>query len=298
MPFDPVITREIAPLPKRRDDAHKGEVGRILVIGGSTGEMLMLGAPVLAANAALRSGAGLVQIMLPADLRVGAATLAPCATFRTLSDDSQSILDAANEFQADVLIVGPGLGRSLSPNMLIEVVARFSGPVIIDADGLNRLAEVQSHSWPNPQRVVLTPHPGEAQRLLDARGIHIGDLRSAKVRRDCACELAGSYSCTVVLKGQGTIVTDGNRLFLNNTGNSGMATAGTGDVLTGVIAALIGQGMDSLEGAILGVHVHGLAGDFAAQELGRLSLTATDLIEYLPDAFCDHDLSSQETPGE
>lgn len=297
MPLEPTITREIAPLPERREDAHKGDVGRLIILGGfgsndaadvQAPDLMMLGAPALAANAALRSGAGLVQLLVPSDLRSPVLSVAPCATARRLIDNHARILSTIHEFRADVLAIGPGLGRSLSPHTLTEILLHFPGPVVIDADGLNLLAEAPKFAAPNPQRIILTPHVGEAHRLLAARGRDL-PIETTAARRDAACTLHEEFQTIVVLKGRGTLVTNGERLYINDTGNPGMATGGTGDVLTGVIAALLGQKMDPFEAAILGVYLHGLAGDFAAEELGRHSMTAQDVIDYLPDAFCDHE---------
>jgi len=289
-----IITREIAPIPQRSDDAHKGDVGRIVVIGGCCGDVVMVGAPSLAANAAFRSGAGLVQILLPEPIRTAGATLAPCATVRTMPTDTASLLKAVADFHADVVALGPGLGDSLAPGVVAEFLVGFPGSVVVDADGLNRLAEAPAITFPNPQRIVLTPHPGELQRLLSARGQDRPIDRSAKARRAAACALVDAYGCLVVLKGRGTIVTNSQRLYVNETGNAGMATGGVGDVLTGVIAALIGQHLEPFEAAILGVYLHGLAGDFAAEELGRCSMTAVDVIEYLPEAFGEHEVSDAD----
>ena len=294
MPAELIVTREIAPLPPRVPHAHKGDVGRIVIIGGCAGEVMMVGAPALAANAAYRSGAGLVQIWTPDAIRTSVAVLGPCATTRRLPTDAGGLLRAAGDFAAEVIAVGPGLGDSLPAGELLAFLAGFAGPVVIDADGLNLLATVPSSVIPDPRRVVMTPHPGEARRLLSARGVDRALETSATSRRAAACALAEAFGCTVVLKGRGTVVTNGERLYVNETGNSGMATGGTGDVLTGVIAALIGQRMDPLEAAILGVYLHGLAGDFAAEELGRWSMTAEDLLDYLPEAFCDHETAKEE----
>ena len=286
-----IITREIAPLPQRADDAHKGDVGRVLIIGGSAADSFMAGAPALAAYAALRSGAGLVQMVVPAEVRAAAVVICPAATARTLPTDGPDLLRVVEEFEADVVALGPGLGTSLTPETVMEVVRQYPGNMVIDADGLNLLAKSGVTTFPNPLRIVLTPHPGEARRLLSAAGKTADFAPTAEGRKEAALELVDAYGCNVVLKGHGTVVTDGDRLFVNATGNSGMATGGAGDVLTGIIAALIGQKMAPLEAAMLGVHLHGLAGDFAAEELGRHSLVATDLIDYLPEAFCEHALA-------
>ncbi|MHC4695422.1 MAG: NAD(P)H-hydrate dehydratase [Planctomycetota bacterium] len=289
-----IITREIANLPERREDAHKGDAGRIAIIGGCCDEVMMVGAPALAAMAAFRSGAGLVQMMVPEPIRAATAVLAPYATTRTLPTELPALLDAVSEFQTDVVALGPGLGQSLDAPVLAGFLAQFEGPVVVDADGINVWATAQPFEIPNPKRVVMTPHPGEARRLLASRGQDLTIENTLGSRRAAACALVETFGCIAALKGYGTIVTNGERMFVNETGNAGMATGGAGDVLTGMIAALIGQGMPSLEAAILGVHLHGLAGDFAAEELGRRSMTAMDLIEYLPEAFCDHELAESE----
>lgn len=294
MAVDPVITREIVPLPERADDAHKGDVGRIAVIGGCCDEQAMVGAPALAANAALRSGAGLVQMIVPEALRTAVAVLAPCATTRTLPLEADALLDAVTAFGADVAALGPGLGESLSPSVVAEFLKRCPCRVVVDADGLNLLALAPAVEFSNPQRTVLTPHPGEISRLLKANGRDLTVDRSASSRRTAACALYDIYGCVVVLKGRGTVVTNGERLYVNNSGNAGMATGGAGDVLTGVLAAMIGQGIEPLEAAILAVYLHGLAGDFASEELGRHAVTAMDLVEYLPEAFSEHEMTAGE----
>lgn len=289
-----IVTHEIAAAPVRRDDAHKGDVGRIVIIGGCCNEVCMVGAPALAANAAFRSGAGLVQVLAPEAMCTSIAVLAPCATIRRLPTDAAGLLRATTDYHADVVAVGPGLGNSLSASVVVEFLDGFRGSIVVDADGLNLLSTVPKSDIPDPRRVVLTPHPGEARRLLAARGIDRAIDASAPSRRAAACALVEAYGCTVVLKGRQTIVTNGDRIFTNETGNAGMATGGTGDVLTGIIAALIGQRMDPFEAAILGVFLHGLAGDYAAEELGRWSMTALDVIDYLPEAFREHEMSEAE----
>ncbi len=284
-----IITRELTPLPQRSPEAHKGDMGRIVIIGGCSDDVLMVGAPAMAATAAFRSGAGLVQLLVPEEIRAPAAILAPCSTTRALPTDADAVLQAVSDFKADVVAVGPGLGRSIEPFVLREILIGFTGPMVVDADGLNVLAANEAFEIPDGSRVVLTPHPGELRRLLSARGRTCAIDRDPASRQAAACALVEAYGCSVVLKGHGTIVTNGDRMYINETGNSGMATGGTGDVLTGVIAGLMGQHVPPLEAAILGVYLHGLAGDFAAEELGRISMTATDVLEYLPEAFCDHD---------
>lgn len=284
-----IVTQEIAPAPTRREDAHKGDVGRVVILGGCCGEVMMVGAPALAANAAFRGGAGLVQVFTPDRLREAVAVLAPCATIRTLPGDAETILAALEAFGANVVAIGPGLGDSLAPPVVAEVVNGFPGPMIVDADGLNAIAKMPPFDIRQAQRVVMTPHAGEARRLLAARNVGRTLETTGPSRRAAACALVEAFGCTVVLKGRGTVVTNGKRLYTNQTGNSGMASGGTGDVLTGLIAALMGQNMPPFEASILGVYLHGLAGDYAAEELGRLCLTALDVIDYLPEAFGEHE---------
>jgi len=294
MSKQPIITREIAPLPDRAEGAHKGDVGRLCIVGGSCDENLMIGAVALAANAALRSGIGLVQMLVPDPIRSDVTVLAPCAVCRTLPTDADGLLRVAKEFRANVAAIGPGLGKSLAADVVAAFAARFDGPVVVDADGLNQLAAASDPAALASDRAVLTPHPGEGARLLKAKNIPAPQVLDGAARRDMALAIHEAYGGTVVLKGSGTVVTNGDRLYVNETGNAGMATGGAGDVLTGVIAGLIGQGMDVFEGAILGTYLHGLAGDFAAGELGRWSLTAHDLIEFLPEAFCEYDVTEGE----
>lgn len=243
----------------------------------------MIGAPALTANAALRSGAGLVQIITPREAMSMVAPLAPCATTRCLSDDGE-LSKQAVEFGADVVAIGPGLGTSIRPDRVAALLTEFSGGIVVDADALNALASVGEWSAGWPANVVLTPHPGEFQRLQEGLGLPISANQD---RLDAAVALANRTKVTVVLKGQCTVVTNGEQYYVNQTGNAGMATAGTGDVLTGTIAALMGQGMSAMDAAVLGVHAHGLAGDAAAAHLGRISMTALDLIESLAEAFSD-----------
>lgn len=284
-------TTKVPPLPTRADDAHKGDVGRITIIGGRLDEVAMLGAPALTANAALRSGAGLIQVVAPQQILPNIINLAPCATGRTLpGPDGPSLSQVAVSFGADVVAVGPGLDPAIDAARMAELLDRFSGNLVIDADGLNLLAAMGDWTAVWPHQIVLTPHPGEMKRLLEGRALGV----TPSDRAGSAVLLSRSCGAVVVHKGARTVVTDGQKVYVNPTGNAGMATGGSGDVLTGIIAALLGQKMPTFDAAVLGVYVHGLAGDMAAEELGRLSLTALDLVEYLPDAFCELDPAYQE----
>jgi len=266
-------------------------MGRVVVIGGCGGEVMMAGAPVLAANAALRTGAGLVQMFVPESIRTSALVMTPCSTARALKNDSAFILSALKEFGADAVAIGPGLGTTITSDVLAAVLSGLTIPTVIDADGLNLLAELGNFSWANAARTVLTPHPGEARRLLAGRKVDLVLDDSEDARRTAALAIIEAYSCTVALKGAGSVATNGQRLYINGTGNAGLATAGTGDVLTGVIVALLAQQMEPFEASILGIYLHGLAGDFAAEELGRRAMIATDVLGYLPEAISDHELT-------
>ncbi len=283
---------QVPPLPTRAEDAHKGDVGRIAIIGGRLDDdAVMLGAPALAANAALRSGAGLVQIIARKETLPAIIGLAPCATGRPLpAAGDLSLGQMTVAFGADVVAVGPGLDPAIDGRRLGELLTAFSGNIVIDADGLNVLAGMGLWEAAWPHQIVLTPHPGEMGRLLKGRSIDV----PKSDRTAAAVALSRSCGAVVVHKGARTVVTDGRDVYINASGNSGMATGGAGDVLTGVIAALLGQKMSPFEAAVLGVYVHGLAGDMAAEELGRMALTALDIIEYLPDALCELDPAYQE----
>ena len=283
------------PLPQlapRRADSHKGDFGRVLVLGGSRG---MAGAPSLTGMATLRSGAGLVTVATPVSVQATVAAFSPCYMTLPLVEDDYGIADLANVVdlseareQFDVWAIGPGLGQSEGVAELVAQLYReVPRPMVVDADGLNALANVlkrNSQLLTNPAGPrVLTPHPGEFARLTGrAPGASTGE-RAEQAAELCARD--GSGQTVVVLKGHQSIVCDGRRFAVNQTGNPGMATGGTGDCLTGVVAALMGQKLDAWSAARLGAHVHGLAGDFAAQELGQVSLVASDLLTYLPPAF-------------
>ncbi|MBS3734213.1 MAG: NAD(P)H-hydrate dehydratase [Phycisphaerae bacterium] len=280
-------------LPPRAPDGHKGDYGRVLVVGGSRG---MVGAVALAANAALRGGAGLVTFAAPQPVQLTIAGLAPCATSIALACDDAGLLAPEAEQQlagvaagCDVFAVGCGWGVGSGQKDLLAWALGQSRPMVCDADGLNNLAGLSGWQTVRSCPLILTPHPGEMARLT---GRDASDIQSDRetAARQAVLDWAGSPrpGCApfvVVLKGAGTVVTDGRRVYVNDTGNPGMATGGAGDVLTGLIAALLGQGMLPFEAACLGVYAHGLAGDLAAAALGRLGLIASDLLDFLPAAL-------------
>lgn len=281
----------LPPFPARSNDAHKGDVGRIVIIGGRLDDVGMVGAPALAANAALRAGAGLVQIITPPEAQSAVGVLAPCATTRALdADDEKNLAILARGFHADVVAIGPGLSPRIHGSDVIRCLEEFDGPIVVDADALNALATIGPWRLATPARAVLTPHPGEMQRLMTGLGWPADEAKSndPPIRLRCAQGVAKATQSIVILKGRGTVVTDGHQTYVNATGHSGMATAGSGDVLTGVLAALIGQKMTPWEAAVLGVHLHGRAGELAAQRHGSISLIATDLLEGLAEAIREH----------
>jgi len=280
------LIESIPKLRPRAVDAHKGDFGKVCIIAGSTG---MSGAAALAGRSALRAGAGLVRVATPKSVLPIVASIEPSFTTIALPEDSlgrisakaiNPILEAVNE--NDVVAFGPGVGTSGELRSLLETLLRQDKlRLVIDADGLNNLAGIKD--WPDALKanLILTPHPGEMKRLWS--GLFRESLPSD--RQQQAVQLAQQTKTVVALKGAGTVVTDGEKVYINKTGNPGMATAGSGDVLTGVITALAGQGLSDLDAAVLGVYIHGLAGDIAAENFGQISLMTTDIIQALADAF-------------
>ena len=272
-----------ARLPHRSDTAHKGDCGRVLMIGGSA---TMPGAISLSAVAALRSGAGLVATACPQEAWPVVASYNPCVMCSAIESidgmfaatGTESLLTKCQ--WADAVAIGPGMGCSQGCSAVTNsIYAEVTCPVVVDADALNNLADSAADLGNKAGPRVITPHEGEFARLTGSKF----DSRSAMVSH--AVELAAKSQIVVVLKGPGTVVTDGKRVSHNQTGNSALATAGTGDVLTGVIASLLGQGMDCFEAAVSGSHLHGLASDLFAKDQSAASLLATDLIEFIPDAM-------------
>ncbi len=279
---------DIPKLSKRPVDGHKGTFGKALIVGGSVG---FSGAPALAGRAALRSGAGLVRVAVPRSVQSIVATLEPCSTTIGLSDDngqlaSKAVTELAKQLpDNDVVAFGPGVGTGAGVrDVLLSLLAVEGLKLMIDADGLNVLSQCGGPGgWLEKKKadLVLTPHPGEMKRLWQS----VFRDPMPEDRQECAAMFADKTDTIVVLKGAGTVVVDGERFYVNTTGNPGMATAGSGDVLTGIIAALAGQGLTLFDAAAMGVYVHGLAGDAAAKAVGQVSLIATDIIDHLGHAF-------------
>ncbi len=284
-------------LPDRPQDAHKGTFGTVIVVGGCP---TMMGAPALCAKAALRSGAGLTKIATHPSVLPTALAIEPGATGILLKDDPESDLAAIDQVDPDqkaVLAIGPGLGQSDQAAQFVNVLLRSKRKTVLDADGLNVLPGIVGPiDGPTDQTLgemtggglILTPHPGEFTRL--AQWLEIQESPSdPESRPAAAAQLARHFSdegkAIVVLKGHRSVVTDGRQAYINHTGNPALATAGSGDVLTGCIAALLAAGMPLFDAATLGVYLHGFAADLWAQEFGPSGLSAGDLASLLPDAF-------------
>ena len=277
---------DVSKLEPRASEAHKGDFGKICIIAGNLG---MSGAAAISGRSALRAGAGLVRVAIPKSILPIVASIEPSFTTIPLAEDTKgrisakaitTILEIIND--NDVLAIGPVLGTSRDLRSIIEVLIEQENlKLVIDADGLNNLAAIKN--WPEKlnANLILTPHPGEMKRLWS--GLFREPLPNKRLEQ--AVQLAQKTNSVVVLKGAGTIVTNNEQYYINTTGNPGMATAGSGDVLTGVITALLGQGMSNFDAAVLGVYIHGLAGDMAAEKLGQISMITSDIIDNLPFAF-------------
>jgi len=279
------IIENIPKLNRRPKDAHKGTFGRVCIIAASGG---MSGAAALAGRSALRAGAGLVRVAVPKSVLPIVAAIEPSFTTIPLPEDSHgrisgkavnTILDAVE--QNDVLAFGPGVGISNDLQSILQTLLQQQTHLVIDADGLNNLSRITNWQAKKKAELLLTPHPGEMKRLWAP----LFRQQPPSDRNRQAAAFAKHTQTTVVLKGAGTVVTDADKIYVNTTGNPGMATAGSGDVLTGVMAALIAQNLSIFDAAVLGVYVHGLAGDIAAKRLGQVSVIATDIIKALPEAF-------------
>ncbi|MBV8205994.1 MAG: NAD(P)H-hydrate dehydratase [Acidobacteria bacterium] len=282
--------------PWREADAHKGDFGHVLIIGGCLGKS---GAAAMAGMAALRAGAGLVTVACPRSVLPMVASSAPELMTEALEETPDGSISPAalkngrlHEILRgkDAVAIGPGLGRNAeTAEFAREAVRECPHPLALDADGLNAFEAMVSGLEGSRRPLVLTPHPGEFSRLT---GIPVAELGSNAARILHAREFAKKCRSIVVLKGHRTLIADpGGEIYVNTTGNAGMATGGTGDVLTGIITTLMarraanGNGIRAAEAAALGVYLHGLAGDVAMGERGQDAMIATDLIAALPGAF-------------
>ena len=268
---------ELFKRPRSRE-ANKGDFGRVLVVAGSMG---MAGAAILCAKGALRAGAGLVTVSVPNELLSIVQTAVPEAICIKRpgggaydgGDNLSTVLSPQRLAAFDSIVMGPGLGASYDTlQIVMHVLENYGGKLVLDADALNVLV---GSGVSLDMDTIITPHPGEAARLLGVDAPTIQSRREAS-----AAILSEKYGCMVILKGSGTIVAATNpslKLYINTTGNPGMATGGSGDVLSGVLAAFLGQGMDTETAACAGVYIHGLAGDLMVKEYGESGLIAGDL---------------------
>ncbi len=284
-------------LTKRSPFGHKGDYGLTLLVGGSRG---MSGAIALAGKAALRAGAGLVRLAVPESILATVASFSAETMTCPLPESrgGRIALDACPAIlrqceTAKAVALGPGLGRSLGLTALVvRVFRQIEKPLVVDADALNALAERNFgadsstffRSTARPPR-VLTPHPGEFARLLGGEVPGETTEEEFANRIELAQAFAAKTGTILLLKGHRTIISDGRSVEINRTGNPGMGTGGSGDVLTGLIAGLISQGLPPFEAAVLGAHLHGSAGDIAASRLGEASVTAGSILEALPEAM-------------
>ncbi len=276
----------LPPIPPRPPESHKGTFGRVLIASGSRG---MAGAAVLASRAALRAGAGLVTAVVPESLSAVLAVGVPEATQWLLpevdGDESKLLaetLDAPGSRRFDAVAVGPGLGTGPTTDALVAWVLKQAIPQVVDADALNAIAGSGGVDAKPAEPRVWTPHPGEFLRLT-------GESPQGDTQRLEASErFVGRFGGVIVLKGHRTVIMDRGRYRINETGHPGMATGGSGDVLTGVIAALLGQGFAPFDAAGLGAHLHGMAGDIARETVGEVALIANDLTEALPRAILEY----------
>lgn len=267
-------------LPRRPRDAHKGNFGRLLIVAGSVG---FTGAPILASRAALRTGAGLVFLGVPRDIYPIAAVKCEEAMPFPLPEEDGPLLDRARG--CDAVLIGPGLGQAPETRRRIQaLLEQLDCPVVLDADGLNAIAPCPELLDRRPGPTVLTPHEGEFARLT-------GCALPVQHRLEAARRFAAAHRCTVVLKGRHTTTAaaDG-RAWRNGTGNPGMATGGSGDVLAGMLAALLGQPLlraayDLPTLAAAAVLLHGQAGDRCAQALGETAMLPGDMLETLPQVL-------------
>ncbi|MBZ4665373.1 NAD(P)H-hydrate dehydratase [Mahella sp.] len=280
------ITADDIALPVREADSHKGDYGHVLVVGGSVG---FSGAPIMAAKAAMRSGAGMVTAVVPYGIYNAAAASVQEVMVKPVTDDGVGRISAdaladilALAQKADVMIIGPGMQvYDEIFYVLRNIIDYIDIPIIVDADGLNAIAQQKDLLKNSKGNIILTPHPGEMSRLT---GLPIGQIQCQRI--DIARNFASQYNVVVVLKGAATVTAcpDG-RVYINSTGNAGMATAGSGDVLTGVIAAMANQCRCLDKASYIGVFIHGLAGDKAVEDKGMDGLVAGDIIEMIPTAI-------------
>lgn len=264
-------------LPDRNVCSHKGDFGKILLLCGSRG---YTGAAALASMGALRCGAGLVYLGVPESIyEIEAKKLTEPVIFPLSDRDGMMSRDAIAKIKKrlpnmDAVLIGPGMGSSEDTFLVVrEVLSTFDGPVVLDADGINVLAGHIDILRGRTGQTILTPHEGEFKRIG-------GSLENGRV--EAAMQFAKDSKSILLLKGHNTVITDGSTCYINPTGNPGMAVGGSGDVLAGIITALLGQGIMPLEAAACGAWLHGAAGDICAAEIGQYGMLPTDMVQVLP----------------
>ena len=279
-----------APLLRLNPKLHKNDFGHVLVVAGSAP---MLGAGALVGLAAMRAGTGLVTIAVPQDLnKTLQQKISPVIMTWPLPATGDGFLKASiypilekRFLKYQSMVLGPGLGtKATTKNLVLKLIINFQGAMVIDADALNILADKKEVLLKAKGVRVVTPHAGEMAKLLRCSREEVEANRQSK-----AMTMARAFDCTVVLKGQHTLITDGDKCIFNKTGNVGMATAGSGDVLSGIIGAFLSQGIKPFDAATWGVYHHGLAGNLAEKKTGKVSMIATDLIDFLPQALKTRD---------
>ena len=280
----------LSAMPKREKDTHKGNFGHVLVCGGSAN---MSGSLLLAGEGALKSGAGLVTYLMPECLlntvrnhNIEAMTCClPQQQDGSLGEAAADVI--LQQTGNKILVMGMGLSRSAGSMALArKIVEEVNCPLVLDADGLWVLGDVEGRRNTR-QPLIMTPHPGEMAHIL---GCSIKDVQANRIDAALAC--ARRFTAVTVLKGSRSIIaTPEGKIYVNVTGNAGMSTGGSGDVLSGIIGSMLGQGLSPVEAAVCGVYIHGLAGDYAAGELGQLSMTASNIIDFLPQVLSEMELN-------
>lgn len=264
-------------LPDRKANSHKGDYGKILLLCGSRG---YTGAAALACMGALRAGAGLVYLGVPESIyEIEATKLTEPVIFPLPDAGGMMSKDAINEIKRrlpnmDAVLIGPGMGSNDDTFLIVkEILTTFNGPVVLDADGINVLSGHIDILRGRTGQTILTPHEGEFKR--------IGGVLTER-RAESAIQFALDSNTILLLKGHNTVITDGSTCYINPTGNPGMAVGGSGDVLAGIITALLGQGIPPLQAAACGAWLHGAAGDICATEIGQYGMLPSDMVQVLP----------------
>ena len=264
-------------LPERKLDSHKGSFGKVFLLCGSRG---YTGAAALSAMGALRSGAGLVYLAVPESIyEIEAVKLTEPVIYPVKDKHGTYSCNALEEILTmvkgkDAVLIGPGMGQSEGTLAITKAILEtYTGPIVLDADGINVMAEHKDILRGRSCPTIITPHTGEFQRIG-------GSLSQDRVIS--AVELANDLGVIVLLKGHHTVITDGSTIYINPTGNAGMATGGSGDVLAGIIVSLLGQGLKPLEAAAVGAWLHGAAGDICSEEIGQYGMLPSDMLNVLP----------------